>query len=98
MTSDETPHRDRREHGGSNPRPDDDALARRTEAERVEAGLDPYDPDDIPAATDSPPQADPGADDTYRDEVAEVDRQTSTGELRPLTDDNPFPPTSYDRS
>jgi hypothetical protein len=38
-------HRDRREHGGAPDRLDDDQLARLTEEERVEAGLDAYDPD-----------------------------------------------------
>ena len=43
--------RDRHEHGKA-PRPDDDALAHRTEEERVQAGIDPYDPDDVPSATE----------------------------------------------
>lgn len=42
--------RDRREHGGAPTHPDDDALAQRTERERVAAGLDDYDPEDVPAA------------------------------------------------
>lgn len=49
---DEFGSRDRREHAGLNPRPDDDALARRTERERVDAGLDEFDEDDVPPATD----------------------------------------------
>jgi hypothetical protein len=97
-TSGEFGTRDRREHGGSSARPDDDALARRTEQERVDAGLDAYDPDDVPAATDTPPLTDPAADDAYQQERAEIDRQAEEGELRPITDDNPFPPTSYDRT
>ncbi|MEV4641634.1 hypothetical protein AB0J80_30245 [Actinoplanes sp. NPDC049548] len=44
--------RDRRFHGGAPEHLDDDELQRRTEAERVEAGLQPYDPDDVPPATD----------------------------------------------
>lgn len=43
-------HRNRREHGGASPRLSDDQLARLTEEERVEAGLDDYDPDEIPPA------------------------------------------------
>jgi hypothetical protein len=45
-------HRDRRQHGGASSRLDDDRLAELTEEERVEAGLDPYDPDEVPPATD----------------------------------------------
>ena len=41
-------HRDRREHGGASQHPDDDQLARLTEEERVAAGLDAYDPDEVP--------------------------------------------------
>ena len=51
-------HRDRREHGGSPQHLDDDQLARLTEEERVEAGIDAYDPDEVPPATDAPPQQD----------------------------------------
>jgi hypothetical protein len=47
-------HRDRREHGGVSARPDDDQLAELTEEERVDAGIDPYDPDEVPPATDDP--------------------------------------------
>ena len=41
-------HRDRREHGGIPGHLDDDQLARLTEEERVEAGLDDFDPDEVP--------------------------------------------------
>jgi hypothetical protein len=41
---------DRREHGKMPPHPNDDQLARRTEQERVELGIDDYDPDDVPPA------------------------------------------------
>ena len=47
-------HRDRREHAGASQRLDDDQLARLTEEERVAAGLDAYDPDEVPPATDTP--------------------------------------------
>jgi hypothetical protein len=97
-SGDEFGHRDRREHGGATQRPDDDALARRTEQERVDAGLADYDPDDVPAATDSPPLTDDADDPAYQEERAEIDRQAEEGELRPLSDDNPFPPTRYDRT
>jgi hypothetical protein len=43
---------DRREHGKMPPHPNDDELARRTEQERVALGLDDYDPDDVPSATE----------------------------------------------
>jgi hypothetical protein len=91
-------HRDRREHGGASGHPDDDALAARTEQERVEAGLDAYDPADVPAATDEAPVVDPTDDEAYREEGAEVKREEAEGELYPLTDKHPFPPTRYDRS
>ena len=45
-------HRDRHQHGGASDRLDDDRLARLTEEERVEAGLDDFDPDEVPPATD----------------------------------------------
>ena len=44
--------RDREFHGKQPPRPDDDYLAHRTEQERIEVGLDDYDPDEVPPATD----------------------------------------------
>ena len=39
--------RDRREHGGAPEHLDDDRLAHEVEEERVEAGVDPYDPDEV---------------------------------------------------
>ncbi|HEY3646771.1 MAG TPA: hypothetical protein VGL33_02265, partial [Streptosporangiaceae bacterium] len=51
-------HRNRREHGGASQYIDndqDEQLARLTEEERVAAGLDAYDPDEVPPATDTPP-------------------------------------------
>lgn len=50
-TTERTP-RDRREHGKTPPRLDDDELERRTEIERLEVGVDDFDPDDVPPATD----------------------------------------------
>jgi hypothetical protein len=44
--------RDRHQHGKMPSHPNDDELARRTEQERVELGIDDYDPDDIPSATE----------------------------------------------
>lgn len=89
---------DRREHGGAPARHDDDGLARRTERERVDAGIEDYDPDDVPPATDTEPQSDPTDTESYREETAEVRREVEEGELRPLTEKRPFPPTRYDRS
>ena len=43
---------DRREHGKMPKHLDDDELARRTEHERVEVGLEDYDPNEVPPATD----------------------------------------------
>lgn len=45
-------HRERREHGGASQRLSDDRLAELTEEERVEAGLEPYDPDEVPPAAE----------------------------------------------
>ena len=72
---DERFHRDRREHGGAPERLDDDQLARLTEEERVEAGLDAYDPDEVPAATDAPPEPDVTETDQYLEARAEIRRE-----------------------
>jgi hypothetical protein len=48
----ESAPRDRHEHGKTSPRPNDDELQRRTEQERVEIGLDDFDPDSVPPATE----------------------------------------------
>jgi hypothetical protein len=77
---------------------DDDALARRTERERVDAGLADYDPDDIPPATDAAPPPDPTESPDYQEETAEIRRELAEGDLYPLTDKHPFPPSHYDRS
>src|SRR6266536_3160579 len=81
-------HRDRREHGGASARANDDELALRTERERVEAGLEPYDAADVPPATDVDPEVD-------LDIEGVAARQEAAGETAPLTKDNPFPPTRY---
>jgi hypothetical protein len=89
-------HRDRREHGGASARPDDDELARRTERERVEAGLEDYDPDEVPPATDVTPEFDPSQTDEFLETEGLVNRQLEEGELRPLSKEHPFPPSHYD--
>lgn len=100
------PHfnRDRREHGGAPQRLDDDTLAEMAEDERVEAGLDDYNPDEVPPATDPPPPDVPASrpdvrqSTEYREEQAEIRREEAEGELRDPTPDDPFPPTRYDDS
>jgi hypothetical protein len=89
-------HRDRREHGGAADRPDDDQLARLTEEERVAAGLDPYDPDEVPPATDTPPQTGITQSTEFEEERAEFRREYEKGELHPVDEDHPFPPTRYE--
>ena len=90
-------HRDRRVHGGEIDRLDDDQLARLTEEERVAAGLDPYDPDEVPPATDTPPLTDDITQtEVYQEERAEVQREYEKGELYPIDEEHPFPPTRYE--
>jgi hypothetical protein len=91
-------HRNRREHGGAPQRIDDDRLARLTEEERVEAGVDDFDPDEVPPATDSPPQPwDVTETDEYQEARAEIRREYDEDELQVEGERNPFPPTHYDR-
>jgi hypothetical protein len=90
-------HRDRHEHGGMPRRPDDDELARITEEERVEAGVDDYDPDEVPPATDTPPvPSDVTETEVYQEERAEIRRQYDKDELEVEGERNPFPPSHYD--
>ena len=93
----ENARRDRREHGGAPMRPDDDELARRTEQERVDAGVDDYDPDEVPPATDEPVPTDLTESEDYQETQAETRREAEEGEIYPLTDRHPFPPSHYDR-
>ncbi len=90
-------HRDRRQHGGEIDRLDDDQLARLTEEERVAAGLDPYDPDEVPPATDTPPlPEDITQTEQYQEERAEEKREYDKDELLVKGERNPFPPTRYE--
>jgi len=89
-------HRDRREHGGSPQHLDDDQLARLSEEERVEAGIDDYDPDEVPPATDAPPQQDVTQTEEYQEARAEVRRELDKDELMVEGERDPFPPTHYD--
>jgi hypothetical protein len=98
MSAPESPadvHKDRRYHGGIPPRLDDEELVERTEEERVEAGVDAYDPDDVPPATDDPVPVDITETEEYQEEKAEVDREVAEGLLpsgqRPVV----FPPSHY---
>jgi hypothetical protein len=91
-------HRNRREHGGASQRIDDDRLARLTEEERVEAGVDDFDPDEVPPATDSPPQPwDVTETDEYQEARAEIRREYDEDELQVKGERDPFPPSHYDR-
>ena len=89
-------HRDRREHGGTPGRLDDDRLARLTEEERVEAGLDDYDPDEVPPATDAPPEPDIARSAEYQEARAEIRREYDKDELTVEGERDPYPPTHYD--
>jgi hypothetical protein len=89
-------HRDRREHGGSPQHLDDDQLARLTEEERVEAGIDDYDPDEVPPATDAPPQQDVTQTEEYQEARAEIRRELDKDELMVEGERDPYPPTHYD--
>ena len=89
--------RDRHEHGGAPAHPDDDRLARLTEEERVAAGLDDYDPDEVPPATDAPPEWDVTQTEVYQEERAEIRREFDKDELQIEGERDPLPPTHYDR-
>ena len=87
---------DRREHGKAPQRLDDDQLAELTEEERVSAGVDDYDPDEVPPASDEPPAAQDIRDsEAYQEERAELRRQIDEGEFRDPGPEDPFPPTRY---
>ena len=89
--------RDRTQHGGEIDRLNEDQLARLTEEERVAAGVDAYDADEVPPATDTPPLTqDVRQTEAYQEERAEVSREYQEGELRPVDEDHPFPPTRYE--
>ena len=89
-------HRDRRQHGGEIDRLNEDQLAELTEEERVDAGLDAYDPDEVPPATDDPVPTDVTDSPEYRDARGEIGKEEAEGELR--LDKDGFPPTRYDQS
>jgi hypothetical protein len=98
QTPEEEFRRNRHEHGGASQRLDDDRLARLTEEERVEAGLDAYDPDEVPPATDEPPETDIRNSEVYQEERAEIRHELDEDELQVKGERPGFPPTRYDRS
>src|ERR1700758_1094070 len=89
-------HRNRREHGGASQRLNDDQLAELTEEERVAAGLDDYDPDEVPPATDTPPAGEDIRDtEVDQEDRANLGRQIDDGEFRDPGPSAPSPPTRY---
>jgi hypothetical protein len=89
--------RDRREHGGAPERLDDDRLAREAEEERVDAGLDAYDPDEVPPATDTPPlDTDVRDTEQYQEERAELRREEDKDEVLIEGERQEFPPSHYE--
>ncbi len=90
-------HRDRSVPGGEIHRLNEEQLARLAEEERVAAGVDDYDPDAVPPATDAAPlTSDVRQSEAYREERAEAARQEAEGQLRPVDEAHPFPPTRYE--
>src|SRR5689334_25135664 len=93
---DEQFRRDRREHGGSPDRIDDDQLARLTEEERVEAGVDDFDPDEVPPATDAPPEPDIRQSEVVQEARAEIRREYDNVRLVLEHERDPYPTSRYD--
>ena len=57
----------------------------------------PYDPDEVPPATDAPlPPEDITQTEEWQEERAELLRQADQGEIRPVDESHPFPPTRYE--
>jgi hypothetical protein len=91
-------HRDRHTHKGRIDRLDDDQLARLTEEERVEAGVDAFDPDEVPPATDEPPEFDIRGSEGFQETRAEIRREYDRDELLVEGEREQFPPSHYDNS
>lgn len=70
---DALPDRIAQGHGGMPDRPDDDALDRATQQERVDVGLADYAPDDVPPATDPLPEGTSDAVDLAQRDITEDD-------------------------
>jgi hypothetical protein len=78
-----------------------DQFAERFHHHRSEHGgeIDRLDEDQLArlTATDTPPLTDDVRQtEVYQEERAEVRRQEEKGELHPIDEDHPFPPTRYD--
>jgi hypothetical protein len=94
---DEAFRRDRSQHGGAQEHLNDNRLAHEAEDERVEAGIDPYNPDDVPPATDTPPlDTDIRDTEEYEEERAEIKREEDKDELLIKGEREQFPPTRYE--
>ena len=88
--------RNGREHGGEIDRLDDDQLAELAEEERVDAGIDPYEPDEVPRPpTTRCPRTLRRAGSSRR-RGPRSRREEAKGELT-LGPDG-FPPTRYDKT
>jgi hypothetical protein len=70
--------RDRSQHGKAG-RIDDDVLARITEQERIDAGIDDYDPETVPPATDVATDVDITQTEQYQEELTEARRVAREG-------------------
>jgi len=91
--------RTRREHGGAPQRLDDDQLAELAEEERVEFGVDAFDPDEVPPAADEAPlPEDVPESEEVAEERAELRREVDKGEVWSIDEQHPFPPTRYEDS
>jgi hypothetical protein len=89
-------HPHRRDHAGRIDRLDEEQLARLAEEERVEAGVDAFDPDEVPPATDEPPEFDIRRSEEYQEARAEIRREYDKDELLVEGERKPFPPSHYD--
>src|ERR1700733_3427886 len=86
-------HKSRRDGGGPPLRPTADQRAEQTGEERVDAGVDPYEPDEVPPATDDPVPTDVTDSEQYQEEKEEIEREKAEGELPEAR--GAFPPTRY---
>jgi hypothetical protein len=89
--------RDPHEHGGIPQHIDDDRLERLTEEERVAAGIEAFDEDEVPPATDVPAKRDVTETEEYQEARAEIRREFDKDELQVENERAGFPPTHYDR-
>jgi hypothetical protein len=75
------PARDRQAHGKMG-RVDDDVLAHLAEQERVDLGVDDYDPEAVPPATDVATDVDITQTAEYQEELTEARRVAREGDPR----------------